>query len=137
MPEPFLFDQRGMSPDDFTGRIHFLTQARMTGAAAKGRTNEILVREEDGNRIAEVVVFMDRAHLKRRARVEVVAGRNRILVEVEAFEVASESALAQVRGDGNILSVQYRELPADLAPQEDVADLEQKGRELARRRKAL
>ncbi len=52
----------------------------MTGAAGKGRTNEILVREEDGNRIADVVVFMDRAHLKRRARVEVVAGRNRILV---------------------------------------------------------
>ena len=90
----------------------------MTGAAGKGRTNEILVREEDGNRIAEVVVFMDRAHLKRRARVEVVAGRNRILVEVEAFEVASESALAQVRGDGNILSVQYRELPADVATTE-------------------
>ncbi|MBN1676676.1 MAG: DUF4139 domain-containing protein [Kiritimatiellae bacterium] len=95
------------------------------------------VAEGERNRIDEVVLFTDQVYVKRRAELEAKAGLNRFFVEVKAFAVDADSAQAAVRGEGEILSVQYRQLPVKDAPQEDVRALTDRKRELARRRRAL
>lgn len=50
------------------------------------------IGEDDGNRIAEAVVFTDQAYLTRQVRRQVQAGLNRLLIEVKAFAVEGDSA---------------------------------------------
>ena len=96
-----------------------------------------VIREKDGNRISEVVVYSNQAYVKRRARIRAGKGLNQFLLEVKAFRVDVDSAQGSVFGDGEILSVQYREFPVKDAPQKDIRQLEEKLEELNRRRKAL
>ena len=58
-------------------------------------------------------------------------------MEVQAFDVDSDSAQANVYGDGEILSVQYKESPVKEIPQEDVRALDAKKIQLTRQRTAL
>ena len=95
------------------------------------------ISEEDGNRIAEVVVFPDQAHVKRQARVQAGQGMNRFLMEIRAFDADPDSAQATVYGQGELLSVQYKEVPAREAPQEAVQTLEERKRQLEDQRKRL
>jgi uncharacterized protein (TIGR02231 family) len=96
-----------------------------------------LIGEQDGNRIREVVVYGSQAYVKRQARIRAQQGLNQFLMEVKAFRVDVDSAQAAVFGDGEILSVQYRELPVKDAPQEDLRQLEEELEALNRQRKAL
>jgi len=102
----------------------------------QNQKSKIITREQ-GNRITKVVVFSDQAHITRKASVQVDAGLNRILLIVQAFEVDPESAQALVRGEGSIISVQYKEVPIAKAPQEDVRQLTQKKEELTQQRQEL
>ena len=86
--------------------------------------NGDFIQVGDENRITEVVVYTDQAYLKRRIRVKAREALNRFMVEVQAYSVDVDSAQASVYGEGEILSVQYREVPVKYAPQEDVRELE-------------
>ena len=93
--------------------------------------------QAQGNRIHEVVVFSDQAYLKRRARVHAMPGLNRFVMELQAFRVDADSAQGLVYGEGEILSVQYKEMPVKDIPQEEVRELDEERKELVRRQKAL
>ena len=95
------------------------------------------INETDGNQISEVVVYTDQAYVKRQARIQTQPGLNRFLMEIKAYQVDVESAQANVYGEGEILSVQHREIPVKDMPQEDVRKLDKKRDELTRERKAL
>ena len=88
--------------------------------------NEIRVLENtsdeaQNNEISEVVVFSDQAHVKRHVKTTAHPGFNRFLIDIQAFSVDSESAHANVFGEGEILGVQYKKLPVQKkTPQEDV-----------------
>lgn len=98
--------------------------------------DEILT-EEMGNRITEIVVFTDQAYLKRQARVQAQAGLNRFFMEVRAFAVDVDSVQANVYGEGEILSVQYKQIPMKEMPQEDVRTLDEKKEQLTLQRRGL
>ena len=70
---------------------------------------------------------------RRRARVDVGEGLNKILMIVEAFVVHPDSAQATVRGRGEVLSVQYKKIPVKHAPQDEVRKLDDKKRKLVRK----
>jgi uncharacterized protein (TIGR02231 family) len=91
----------------------------------------------DDNRIGEVVVYTDQAYLKRQVRGKAQEGLNRFMVELQAYSVDADSAQASVYGEGEILSVQYREMPVKYAPQEEVRELEAQKEKLEDRRKGL
>ncbi|MCP4399133.1 MAG: mucoidy inhibitor MuiA family protein [bacterium] len=95
------------------------------------------VGQAQGNRICEVVVFSDQAYLKRQARVQAVAGLNRFVMELQAFRVDADSAQGSVYGEGEILSVQYKEIPVKDIPQEEVRALVEERKKLSRRQKNL
>ncbi|GBC63414.1 hypothetical protein DENIS_4408 [Desulfonema ishimotonii] len=95
------------------------------------------IAQNDGNRIEEVVVFKDRAYVKRRAQVAAARGINRVLMEILALEPDPDSIQAAVRGDGELLSVQYREIPVRESPRQDVQTLEKKRKQLVHKKSAL
>jgi hypothetical protein len=95
------------------------------------------IGEEKGNQITNVVVFTDQAYLKRQARFQAQPGLNRFFMEVQAFVVDVDSAQANVYGEGEIFSVQYKEIPVKDMPQEDVRALDEKKKQLTRQRKGL
>lgn len=91
----------------------------------------------DDNRVTEAVVYIDQAYLKRRVRIRAQKALNRFLIEIQAFVVDVDSAQANVYGEGEILSVQYREIPVKHAPQEGTRELELKKEQLEWQRQAL
>jgi uncharacterized protein (TIGR02231 family) len=95
------------------------------------------IHSGDDNRITEAVVYTDQAYLKRRVRVRAQKALNRLLIEIQAFMVDVDSTQANVYGEGEILSVQYREIPVMHAPQEGIRELELKKEQLERQRKSL
>ncbi len=109
----------------------------MTDLSNKPSTQDQFIGENDGNQITDVVVFTDQAHVKRKAGIQVPEGANRLLMEVRAFMVDIDSAQAKVYGSGEILSVQYKEIPVKDAVQAEVRKLEEKKKELDQQRKAL
>lgn len=101
------------------------------------KPQEHIIAAKEGNRITEVVVFSDQAHVKRTAKASVGKGLNKVLMAVEAFVIHPDSAQASVRGHGEVLSVQYRKIPVQHAPQDDIRKLDDKKRKLARKRNEL
>jgi len=95
------------------------------------------IADGENNRIAGVVVYTDQAYLKRRARVSTREAVNRFFIEVRAFSVVVDSVQASVYGKGEILSVQYREIPVKYSPQPEIRELETKKEALDRDRKLL
>ena len=95
------------------------------------------IKDGKDNRITETVVFTDQAYLKRRVQARAKKGLNQYLIEVQAFALDADSAQAAVFGEGEILSVQYREVPVKEAPQKDVRKLESKKEQLERQRQVL
>ncbi|MGD8467412.1 MAG: mucoidy inhibitor MuiA family protein, partial [Desulfobacterales bacterium] len=64
-------------------------------------------------------------------------GLNRFHIEVQADAVDVDSVQAGVAGDGEILSVQYRKVPIEDAPDKDISKLEDKKERLTRKRLQL
>lgn len=89
------------------------------------------------NRLSEVVVYSDQAYVKRKASVPAKEGTNLIFVELQAFYVDADSAQAIVYGEGELLSVQYREIPQKDMPQKDLKTLDDRREELDLRQKTL
>lgn len=87
------------------------------------------------SKITDVVVYSDRAQITRKGAVDVVTGVNRLRVLVDAFSVDPDAVTATVKGRGEILAVQYLELPIKEAPQEKVSTLEAKIRTLKQERR--
>jgi len=96
-----------------------------------------ILSEGESNRLSEVTVFMGEAYLKRKIRCEAEEGLHRFLIETQAVDVDSDSVQAAVRGNGEIQSVQYKEIPLREAPQEEVEELEETLRGLKREKRAL
>ncbi len=89
------------------------------------------------SRIKEVTLFPNKALIKREAVVTAGKGRQEILIEVDAYRIDHDSVSAKVFGDGEIFSVQFREMPLTEAPQEKIKALEQKLKGLKKARRAL
>ncbi|MDM8542804.1 mucoidy inhibitor MuiA family protein [Desulfococcaceae bacterium HSG9] len=96
-----------------------------------------IIREGDCNRIAEAVVFTDQAYIKRKTQAHVQTGLNRLCVELQAFQVDSDSVQAAVYGRGEIISVQYKEIPVKDAPQKNVKEVEDEIKVMKRQRRTL
>ncbi len=110
----------------------------MTNEASRARPEqERFIAEAGENRITKVVVFDHGAYLQRRVQTQVHGGLNRILIEVKAFQIDSASVQARVYGQGDILSVQFKETPVKDAPQEDVRALDEDKRARSRERGSL
>jgi len=86
--------------------------------------------------ITDVVVFTDRAQITRKGTAAVAKGLNRLQLPVDAFSVDADAVTAAVNGKGEILAVQYREMPVKEASQEKVRDLETRILKLTQERRA-
>ena len=106
----------------------------MNAPAKNQFAHDEIIHEGDCNRIAEAVVFTDQAYIKRKTQVHVQAGLNRLCVELQAFQVDSDSVQAAVYGRGEIISVQYKEIPVKGAPQTNVKDVEDEIKVMKRQR---
>jgi uncharacterized protein (TIGR02231 family) len=89
------------------------------------------------SQIQEVTLFSNEAMVTRQATVHVHKGVNEILLSVDAFRVDSDSVSARVFGDGELYSMQLKEIYLREAPQENIRTLEKKLQELKVSRKAL
>jgi uncharacterized protein (TIGR02231 family) len=82
------------------------------------------------SQIKEVTLFSNQALVKREAVTKVGKGLQEILLDVEAYRIDRDSVSAKVFGDGEIYSVQFRDMPLAESPQEKIKALEQKIRDL-------
>jgi len=98
---------------------------------------ETSLADGENNCIDEVVVFTDQAYIKRHIKASTQAGTNHFLVEINAFHIDRDSVQANVYGHGEILTVQYRQIPLIEAVQNDVRELENKKRQLDSQKKLL
>ncbi len=89
------------------------------------------------SRITEVTLFSNQAMVQREAEATVQPGLNEILLDVETFHIDPDSVTAKVFGQGEIFSVQFKQIPVQEAPQDNVRLLEQKISDRKRSRQAL
>lgn len=89
------------------------------------------------SKIRDVMLFTDQALVTREASLRVKPGLHELLLDVEAFQVDGDSVTARVFGDGEILGVQFREVPLREAAQENIRALEQKLRSLRQAERRL
>ena len=101
------------------------------------RVNEIHLTKGDSNDIKEVTVFANQAQIKRQFTVNAEVGINRYTVELTAFSIDRESAQAKVFGKGEILGVQYLEIPVKDIPQQKIRELDEEKRKLTKDKKSL
>ncbi len=93
--------------------------------------------DADDSRLTEVTVFTSQAYVKRRADLRTAPGLNRYQFELLAYKVDAESVQARVFGEGEILSVQHRTVPAKVFPQERLQQLVQQKETLLLQLKTL
>ncbi|MDY6951105.1 MAG: mucoidy inhibitor MuiA family protein [Thermodesulfobacteriota bacterium] len=94
-------------------------------------------QEGVSSQIKEVTLFSDEALVTREAQVQVHEGLNEILLAVDAFRVDADAVSARVFGEGEVYSVQLKEIYLEEAPQENIRALEEKLRELRASLKGL
>ena len=87
--------------------------------------------------ISDVTLFSNQALVTRQADVEVHQGFNEIHISIDAFRIDTDSVTARVFGEGEILSVQYKELPVVEAPQDFIKNIEKKIEALQNKRQEL
>jgi uncharacterized protein (TIGR02231 family) len=87
--------------------------------------------------IKEVTLFSNQALVKREATAKLHEGLNEILIELQAFRVDRDSVSAKVFGEGEIYSVQFKEVFLKESPQGRIKALEQKIRELKRSKRIV
>lgn len=95
------------------------------------------IKDDEHNRIREVLVFTDQAMVKRTVEAQAYEGLNRYLIEINPFYLDKDSVQAGVSGFGEILTVQYRKFPLIQAVQQEVQECTTKKRQLERDKKAL
>jgi uncharacterized protein (TIGR02231 family) len=89
------------------------------------------------SQIKEVTLFSGQALIKREAIASVQKGLNELLIGIESFYIDKDSVSAKVFGSGEILSVQFKEIPLAESPQENIKIIEQKIDELKKSKKTL
>ena len=89
------------------------------------------------SKIKAVTVFSNQALVTREAGVELREGFNVIQLVIDAFSIDPDSVTARLFGEGEILSVQLKELPVVDAPQEIIDTIEKKIEALQNNRQAL
>jgi len=87
--------------------------------------------------IKEVTLFTNQALITKGADVKVKKGMNELLIGVDAFNVDRDSISVKVYGEGEVFSVQFKEIYLKEAPQENIKVLEQKIKELKDRKRRL
>lgn len=97
----------------------------------------VLGADEVPSRIREVVLFSDQAMVTRVAELEVPQGLSEIRLSLDAFRVDPDSVTGKVFGEGQILAVQYKELPVAEPVQDKIRALETEIRDLRRKERAL
>jgi len=75
-------------------------------------------------RITDVTLYIDQVQIHRRGKAMVPPGMTELLIDTRAFRIDADSVTARVLGDGQIISVQYKEIPVSAAPQPEIAALE-------------
>lgn len=76
--------------------------------------------------LTDVTLFSGQALVTRTAVVSVQKGLNEILVEAAAFNIDSDSVTAKVFGEGELYSVQLKDIFLPEAPQANIKTLEKK-----------
>ncbi|UCF92741.1 MAG: mucoidy inhibitor MuiA family protein [Desulfobacterales bacterium] len=89
------------------------------------------------SQISRVTLFSSRALIGRQATATVPQGLNEIWLEIESFSVDPDSVTARVFGEGEIYSVQFKEVPRPEFPQENIKALEQQIEQLKKSRRRL
>ena len=87
--------------------------------------------------IKDVVLFTNQALVTRVVKADVKKGLNEIGVEVEAFAVDKDSVQAKVYGDGEVYSVQFKEVPLKDEPQENIRQLTEEIQKLRDQKESL
>ncbi len=89
------------------------------------------------SQISEVTLFSNQAMVVREGQAHLTPGMNELLVETTAFNVDKDSVSAQVFGNGEMVSVQIKQIPLADFPQDQVNTLSEKLRKLKQSRKSL
>lgn len=89
------------------------------------------------SQIKDVTLFSSQALVKREAEVKLHKGLNELVLELQAFQVDKDSVTAKVYGEGEIYSVQFKEIYLKESPQENIKALERKIKELKRAKRVL
>ncbi len=89
------------------------------------------------SQIKEVTLFSNQALVKRETEVKVRKGLNELFLELQAFRVDRDSVSAKVFGEGEVFSVQFKEIYLKESPQENIRALEQKIKELKKSKRIL
>ena len=100
-------------------------------------TTLCFAQEVASSLIKEVTLFSNQALIHREANLSAHEGLNKILLELEAFRVDRDSISAKVFGDGQLFSVQFKEIYLKEPAQEKIQVLQQKIMELEESKRAL
>jgi uncharacterized protein (TIGR02231 family) len=84
---------------------------------------QVVAGNPELSKIKDITLYSNQALVTREAGVEVRQGVNEILISLDAFRIDPDSVTARVFGEGEILSVQYKELPVIDAPQDFIKNL--------------
>ncbi|MCK4809643.1 MAG: mucoidy inhibitor MuiA family protein [Candidatus Omnitrophica bacterium] len=82
------------------------------------------------SRIKEVTLFANQAEVKRVAEVKVKKGLNELFLGLNPFNLDRDSVTTKIQGEGQIYSVQFKEIFLKEAPQKKISELEKKIEEL-------
>ncbi len=87
--------------------------------------------------ISNVTLFSNQALIVREGRAALIPGMNQLLVETTAFTVDRDALTAQVFGNGEMISVQFKLIPLSDYPQDRVRNIQDKLRETKHSRRTL
>jgi uncharacterized protein (TIGR02231 family) len=109
----------------------------MSEGKAGTAVNEVTIADGENNRISDVVVYLNQAHVTRTATTAAAPGLNRFMVEVKPFGLDPDSVQATVFARGETYGVQYKEIPEKEYPQDQARELRSRVKELERREASL
>lgn len=76
------------------------------------------------SKITAVTLYSNQAQVSRELKTKVKKGLQTINLEVDAYNIDTDSVTAEVMGDGDVYSVQLKNEYKTISPQKNVADLE-------------
>jgi uncharacterized protein (TIGR02231 family) len=100
-------------------------------------TSLSFAQETVPSQIKEVTLFSNQALVKREAKVKVHKGLNELFLELEAFRVDRDSVSARVFGEGEVFSVQFKQIHLKESPQENIKALVRKIKVLKKSKRVL
>lgn len=89
------------------------------------------------SKINNITLFSNQALINRETEATVLKGVNEIHIPIEAFRIDPDSVTARVFGEGEILSVQYKEQPVVDPPQDVIKNLNLKIKTIQHNRQGL